>query len=63
MKCKICGHRTNTIGAMASHYRKDHPRSLRKRSLGSFHAQRGSSDRSRKDVEAMFCPHCGYKLS
>jgi len=31
MKCKICGHRTNTIKAMREHYAKKHPAALRRR--------------------------------
>jgi len=31
MKCKVCGKRSNTIGAMARHYRKKHPGRMKRR--------------------------------
>jgi len=31
MKCKKCGHTSKTIGAMAAHYRKAHPGSMKAR--------------------------------
>jgi len=31
MKCKRCGHRTNTINAMRKHYLKKHPQAMRRR--------------------------------
>ena len=33
MKCKICGHRSNTIAAMAKHYRQKHPRRMARRKV------------------------------
>jgi hypothetical protein len=56
MKCKICGHRANTIAAMSKHYRKAHPNRMKQRKPRKVKvAQKsGSSDR--------FCPHCGYEL-
>jgi hypothetical protein len=29
MKCKKCGHKSTTIGAMAAHYRKAHPGAMK----------------------------------
>ena len=35
MKCKKCGHRSNTISAMAKHYREKHKNSVKhKRKTG-----------------------------
>lgn len=31
MKCKKCGHRTNTINAMRIHYLKKHPQAMKRR--------------------------------
>jgi len=30
MKCKICGHRSNTLKAMGQHYRKKHPTKMKR---------------------------------
>lgn len=30
LKCKICGHRTNSLQAMLKHYKKKHPNSLKR---------------------------------
>lgn len=46
MKCSKCGHRSNTIAAMAKHYRQKHPSSLKRKT--SKTKKRGS-----------YCPTCG----
>jgi hypothetical protein len=30
MKCRICGHRSNTIKAMGAHFRKKHPGAMKR---------------------------------
>jgi hypothetical protein len=32
MKCKVCGHRANTLAAMSAHYRKKHPNKMKRKS-------------------------------
>lgn len=47
MKCKVCGHRTNSLPAMSKHYRKKHPGKMKpkktKTSGGS--SRRGSASK------------------
>jgi len=31
MKCKICGHRANSLSAMRDHYYKQHPDAMKRR--------------------------------
>lgn len=40
MKCKKCGHRCNTIQAMARHYRKAHPKAMKSRT-GQLRSRKG----------------------
>lgn len=47
MKCSKCGYNARTIKAMGEHYRKKHPRSMKKKATAH---RRGS-----------YCPTCGRK--
>jgi len=53
MKCKICGHRTNSLPAMREHYQKKHPEAMKhkKSKLGETGKFKGKHE--------LFCPHCG----
>lgn len=48
MKCKLCGHRANTIKAMGDHYRKKHPRSMKAK--------------PRPKTKGSYCPTCGRRM-
>lgn len=50
MKCKKCGHRSTTIGAMAAHYRKAHPKSMSRKTTSV-----------KKHAAGSYCPTCGKK--
>ena len=56
MKCKVCGHRANSISAMSAHYRKKHPAKMR-RHAGITLAQMDKRH-GRKQVMG-YCPMCG----
>ena len=53
MKCKICGYQAMDISHMAAHYRKKHPRSIKRTKKIS----KGSSQ-----PKGRYCPTCGKKI-
>ena len=56
MKCSKCGHRSNSLAAMAKHYRKKHPGAMkRKAKTGNPCKTVNPGPRS----GGRFCPHCG----
>ena len=54
MKCGKCGHRANSLPAMAKHYRKKHPASMKRTAAPKRMRVLKGSVKSGK-----FCPHCG----
>jgi ribosomal protein L34E len=44
MKCKKCGHRTNTINAMRIHYLKKHPDAMKRRKSASTKKGKSSAN-------------------
>ena len=54
MKCSKCGHRANSIGAMAKHYRKKHPGAMKRAKRTMLKALEPKGKFGSK-----FCPHCG----
>ncbi len=56
MKCKICGHRSNSLPAMTKHYRKKHPGAMKRKKAVVAPTQ---LERDTNPVAKRFCPHCG----
>jgi len=56
MKCKICGHRSNSLIAMGKHYRQKHPGRMKARKRKS---PKYSVNATR---HGGYCPHCGERL-
>lgn len=63
MKCKICGHRANSLQAMNKHYSKDHPGRKRKRKAKvQAEAQTSESFAPPRASGARFCKWCGGRV-
>lgn len=61
MKCKICGHRTNSLAAMNKHYTKAHPGRKKKKKTKSG-GSAGSDDDSGYRGGIRYCPRCGERI-
>ena len=77
MKCKICGHRTNTLQAMNKHYAKAHPGAKKKRKsklkpahfvdipnpdYGKYVGERKTLRVTERARLIRICPHCGGEV-
>ena len=63
MKCKICGHRANSLPAMRKHYQKAHPGAMkRKRKKKAETASPVERSSSQGGITIRYCPRCGEKL-
>ena len=58
MKCSKCGKRFNSLPAMAKHYRKKHPASMKRKAYKAKYPKGTQSAREK----GKFCPHCGGSL-
>ena len=58
MKCKICGHRTNTLQAMQKHYRKAHPGAMKRKKK----AEAAVRHLPKTTPGRMYCQCCGREL-
>ena len=47
MKCKVCGHRANSIKSMSAHYRKKHPNRMKARTHRSPKVKSARMDSSK----------------
>ena len=62
MKCKICGHRCNSLAAMNKHYAKAHPGAKKKRKKKEKNASPSERPSSQGGITIRYCPRCGEKL-
>jgi len=65
MKCSKCGHRARTIAAMARHYRKKHPGSMKVRHHKPKARRMSKMQRHLRSESWQFgeyCPSCGRRL-
>ncbi len=60
MKCSKCGHRANSLPAMARHYRKKHPASMKRTAKAAPRQRKLKAGRS---GIIHFCPHCGGEIN
>jgi len=65
MKCKICGHRTNTLQAMNKHYAKAHPGAKKKRKKKEKNEGGSGGASPEPSVYSggiRYCPRCGERI-
>jgi len=60
MKCKVCGHRANTLAAMSAHYRKKHPAKMVRH--GHAHKLRVKNNIVSGKIMG-YCPFCGNRVA
>ena len=62
MKCKKCGHRSNSLPAMSRHYRKKHPGAMKRRRKAVPKRTRrghGHPEAAGGALAMHYCPVCG----